>query len=86
MLAPEEVERRIREAVPGATVSVRDLTGDGACLEVQVVSAEFEGKPMADRHRLVYEPLRERLEAARVHALAIETFTPTQWEHLNPRG
>ena len=51
-----------------------------------MVSAEFEGKPMADRHRLVYEPLRERLEAARVHALAIETFTPTQWEHLNPRG
>jgi BolA protein len=42
---------------------------------VVVVSAQFRGKSLVDRHRLVNEALREELRGP-VHALAIKALTP----------
>jgi acid stress-induced BolA-like protein IbaG/YrbA len=46
---------------------------------VLVVSNEFENKSKLSQHRLIHEILKEELSLG-VHALSIQTFTPTSWE------
>jgi len=50
--------------------------------KVTLVCDEFEGVRLIMRHRLVNELLAEEL-AGPVHALALHTYTPTQWAEKN---
>ncbi|CAN0063440.1 unnamed protein product [Phaeothamnion confervicola] len=47
--------------------------------KVVVVSEQFEGKRLLDRHRMVNTLLAEELREA-IHALSIQSKTPSQWE------
>lgn len=47
--------------------------------KVVVVSDDFEGKRSVARHQLIYKELAEEM-AGPVHALALHTYTPTEWE------
>lgn len=47
--------------------------------KVTVVSAKFEGERLIARHRRVNTLLAEAL-AGPVHALALHTYTPLQWQ------
>lgn len=47
--------------------------------KVVIVSADFEGKRKVARHQRVYGLLAEQLEGP-VHALALHTYTPVEWE------
>ncbi|XP_024114321.1 bolA-like protein 1 [Oryzias melastigma] len=53
--------------------------GSESHFRVLVVSSQFRGLPLIQRHRLVNEALKEEL-SSRVHALAIQAKTPEQWE------
>ena len=50
--------------------------------KVTIVCKEFDGLRLIMRHRLVNELLAEEL-AGPVHALAMHTYTPTQWVEKN---
>lgn len=50
--------------------------------KVIAVSTQFEGKPLLQRHRLVNTALAEEL-AGGIHALALHTMTPGEWEKKN---
>ena len=45
-----------------------------------VASSSFDGKSLVERHRQVYSLLADELSQKKVHALAIHTFTPAEWE------
>lgn len=47
--------------------------------KVVVVSEQFEGKRLLARHRTMNGLLADEL-AAGVHALALHTFTPSEWQ------
>ena len=85
MLEPAELERRIRAALPGAQVEVRDLTGTGDHFEARVAAPGFEGLGMLDQHQAVYGPLRDLLDSGALHALALKTYTLDQWKRLPGR-
>jgi len=54
--------------------------------KVTVVSEQFTGKLLIARHRLINQLLAEQL-AGPVHALALHTYTPEQWQqkgHIAP--
>ena len=70
-----EIERLIREGIPGADVRIEDLRGDGDHYAAHVVSQAFAGKSRLDRHRMVNTLLAAEL-AAGVHALAIQARAP----------
>ena len=53
--------------------------GSESHFKVVLVSGAFEGRPMLARHRMVYAALSEEL-AGPVHALALHTYTPEQWQ------
>ena len=56
--------------------------GSESHFKVVLVSDAFEGRPMLARHRMVYAALDEEL-AGPVHALALHTYTPSQWAALD---
>lgn len=47
-----------------------------------IVSNEFEGKRLIGRHRMVNTLMAEEL-ANEIHALALHTFTPQEWDERN---
>jgi acid stress-induced BolA-like protein IbaG/YrbA len=75
-----EVKRMIESGLPGAQVEVQDTTGGGDHFEALVVSPQFEGRGLVERHQLVYGALGDAMRE-RVHALALKTLTPAQYEN-----
>lgn len=74
---PNEVRQLIERGLPGAVVQVQDTTGGGDHFEALVVSEQFDGKSLVERHQLVYAALGDAMRV-RVHALALKTLTPDQ--------
>lgn len=75
-MAASEIERLIREAIPDAHVTIRDLAGDGDHYAARVVSRSFAGMPRVKQHQRVYAALGGRL-GGELHALQLETAVPT---------
>ncbi|MCB1857283.1 MAG: BolA/IbaG family iron-sulfur metabolism protein [Gammaproteobacteria bacterium] len=71
----QDVERLIAAGLPGCTVTV---TGDGRHFEAVVTSAEFAGKTLLQRQRMVMSTVRSQIESDELHALSIKTLTPDQ--------
>ena len=55
------------------------VEGDGRHWEAVIVSREFEGKRLIQRHQRVYATLGARMHTDEVHALSMKTFTPAEW-------
>jgi len=64
----------------GMSNSVVNVEGDGTHFEAIIVSSEFEGKSLIERHKIVYGVLGDAMKE-RIHALSLKTFTPEQWEN-----
>jgi len=70
------VEDLIRAGMPGAEVRV---SGDGSHFEAVVVSAEFAGKSLLAKQRMVMATVNEQIRSGELHALSIKTYTPEEW-------
>jgi stress-induced morphogen len=70
-----ELQERIVDALPGAQVTVDDLTGGGDHFRAEVVSERFEGLTRIQQHKLVYDVFGAEIGGA-IHALSIKTSTP----------
>ena len=73
----EEIEAKIRAALPDARVELRDLTGTSDHWVAVVVSAAFAGKSLIERHRMVFAALSEEMKGP-IHALTLKTKTPEE--------
>jgi stress-induced morphogen len=70
-----DIERLIKEGIPDAAVSIRDLAGDGDHYSATVVSPAFRGKSRVQQHQMVYQALRGSM-GGELHALALQTSAP----------
>ncbi len=70
-----EIERLIREGIPGAVVVVEDLRGDGDHYAAHVTSPAFAGMTRVQQHQMVYQALQGRM-GGELHALALQTSAP----------
>jgi stress-induced morphogen len=75
MITANEVTLLIKQSIPDAQIDVKDL-GGGDHLEVNVVSAKFNGLTLVQQHQLVYGALKNELKTETIHALALTTSTP----------
>lgn len=73
---PNEIKAMIERGMSNVLVNVE---GDGTHFDALIVSTEFEGKSLIERHKLVYGVLGDAMKE-RIHALSLKTFTPEQWE------
>ncbi len=72
---PEQVKSYISEKLPCTHLEVE---GDGQHFYATIVSPEFAGKRLVQRHQLVYAALGDRMKAE-IHALSIKAFTPNEF-------
>jgi stress-induced morphogen len=70
-----EIERLIKEGIPGARVTIEDLRGDGDHYAAHVTAAAFAGKTRIQQHQMVYQALRGKM-GDQLHALALQTAIP----------
>ena len=70
-----DIERLIKEALPDAKITIRDLAGDGDHYAAEVISAAFKGKTRVQQHKMVYDALKGRM-GGELHALALQTSAP----------
>ncbi|NJR64151.1 MAG: BolA family transcriptional regulator [Leptolyngbyaceae cyanobacterium CRU_2_3] len=82
MVRPDQVETMLKAGMPDAQVQVQDLTGGMDHYKIVVVSAQFEGKRLVQRHQLVYSALQQAMSSEAIHALTMETYTPGDWAAL----
>ncbi len=75
---PKEIKAMIEAGMPGSSV---DVDGDGTHFEAVIVSSNFNGKTLLERHQLVYKVLGDAMKE-RIHALSLKTYTPEQWEKI----
>ena len=70
-----EIEDMIKAALPDASVTIRDLAGDGDHFAAEVVSESFRGKTRVQQHQMVYDALKGYMGGV-LHALALQTSAP----------
>jgi len=70
-----EIEDMIKAALPDASVTIRDLAGDGDHFAAEVVSESFRGKTRVQQHQMVYDALQGNMGGV-LHALALQTSAP----------
>ena len=69
----KELENLIKEAIPDAEVSIKDLAGDENHYSATIKSKIFTGKSKIDQHKLVYKALKGKM-GNELHALALNTM------------
>jgi len=76
-MTAEELQAIIAAGLPCEHLHVE---GDGRHWYATLVSAEFEGKRLIQRHQKVYATLGEKIKTDEVHALSMKTYTPAEWQ------
>ena len=86
MIVQQEIERRLQQQYSQGHVEVANESHMHSVPEnsethfrVVIVSDAFDGQRKVARHRQVYALLADQLEGP-VHALALHTYTPDEWE------
>lgn len=74
-MSASDIENMIRQALPDASVTIRDLAGDGDHYAADVVSESFRGKTRVQQHRLIIDALKGKM-GKELHALALQTSVP----------
>ena len=75
-MTAEELKTIIAAGLPCEHIA---LEGDGRHWHATIVSAEFEGKRLIQRHQRVYATLGAKIQNDEVHALSMKTLTPGEW-------
>lgn len=70
-----DIEKMIKDALPDADVTIRDLAGDGDHYAAEIVSESFRGKTRVQQHQIVYQALKGNM-GGELHALALQTSAP----------
>jgi acid stress-induced BolA-like protein IbaG/YrbA len=76
----QQIQSLLEMGLPGAEIHVHGE--DGVHFEAIVISPEFAGLSLLNRHRRVYAALGERM-GGEIHALALKAFTPAEWAQQN---
>lgn len=74
----EYLKQKLIEKLDATHVEVVDESdGCGGKFSAVIVSPQFQGKALLQRHRLVNAALAEELKT--IHAFSQKTYTPEQW-------
>ncbi|XP_049424131.1 bolA-like protein 2 [Epinephelus fuscoguttatus] len=79
-ITADRIREKLIKEFAAVHVDVEDTSSNrcAASFKVLVVSSQFEGKPLLQRHRMVNTCLAEELKE--IHAFEQKTLTPEQWE------
>jgi len=75
----EKIQEILQQQLADCVAVVENPERDGVHFQARVMSPLFVGKTRVQQHQLVYGALGDLMHEA-IHALALRTFTPDQWE------
>lgn len=85
----EQIEQKLQQQFSPVHLQVDDESYMHASgreaqshFKVTMVTDEFAGKRLLQRHRAINKALAEELE--QIHALALHTYTPDEWQGQAP--
>jgi BolA protein len=85
MNVQETIEQKVRQRLSPSFLLVENEShrhgvppGSESHFKLTVVSADFENQSLVARHRMLNETLAAEF-AAGLHALALHTYTPGEW-------
>ena len=71
-LSVEEIKKHILEAIPEASIEIKDLMGDNNHYSAIIKSKVFKGMNRIEQHKLVYKSLKGKM-GNELHALSLTT-------------
>ena len=74
-MSARDIETMIKANIPDASVTIRDLAGDGDHYAAEIVAESFRGKSRVQQHQMVNRALSGKL-GGELHALALQTSVP----------
>ena len=83
MITAEDIKQRIEQGIDEAEALVR-LDGN-KCL-VAVTSSAFEGVRSVKKQQLVYACLNDLIASGELHAVSMQTYTPSEWTSQKKLG
>lgn len=85
MMPIEDLRSLLVQAFSEDEVNLSSPMGDNNHFQCIIVSERFTGKSPVERHQMVYAALGDAMQEA-VHAFALKTYTPEQWQKLSGRA
>ncbi|MEZ8141595.1 transcriptional regulator BolA [Enterovibrio sp. FF113] len=89
MIVQKNIEQKLNTAFSPIFLEVLNESnmhnvpvGSESHFKVTIVSGDFEGQRLITRHRAVNQTLADELKND-IHALAIHTYTESEWHDLN---
>ena len=87
MTLEQQLIQRLQDLSPTHLEVVNESSGHGGYFpgkeshfKVIVVSDQFEGLRLVQRHQKIYATAGDLLSPSRIHALAIHAFVPSEWQ------
>ena len=71
-LTIDEIKKHILEAIPDASIEIKDLMGDNNHYSAIIKSSIFKGKSKIEQHKMIYKSLKGKM-GNELHALSITT-------------
>ncbi|MBO6520494.1 MAG: BolA/IbaG family iron-sulfur metabolism protein [Rhodospirillales bacterium] len=86
MTVAETIEQKVADAIAPVHLEVINEShmhnvppGSESHFKLIIVSDAFDGKRLVGRHQIINGVLKDELDGP-VHALSMETHTPSEWE------
>lgn len=77
MITTTQIKAVIETAIAGSNAMIEG--DDGVHFEAIVVAEQFTGLSKVKQQQLVYQALHDAIRSGELHALALKTYTPTEW-------
>ena len=88
MLVQNQINQRINESLDVQHMTLENEShmhnvpeGRESHFKLVLVSDDFEGKRLVQRHQLIYATLKE--EMTKIHALAMHLYSTKEWNERN---
>jgi acid stress-induced BolA-like protein IbaG/YrbA len=73
-----QIQQALQQAFPTALVNVNSK--DGVHYTAEIIAVEFENLNLVKRQQAVYKVLNEWIATGALHAIALKTWTPTEFK------
>ena len=91
MSLEQQLKDRLAQLSPTYLEVVNESSGHGGYFpgkeshfKVVVVSEEFQGLRLVQRHQKIYAVAAELMSPGKIHALAIHAYIPSEWQGQAP--
>lgn len=76
-MQPTDVKALLESRIEGCDFYIQ---GEGCDFQVVAVGAVFDGMSRVKSQQLILGALSEEIASGALHAIAVRTFTPQQWQ------